>query len=98
MGGEAQREALRKWLERAKQTQVRRIEQKSGKKGREEKRKRLRELMKQNDAMSGILSRMEELFKELKELEGKQAGRKKESVNVPRNVLEEWKELIDYFL
>lgn len=98
MGGEAQREALRKWLERAKQTQVRRIEQKSGKKGREEKRKRLRELMKQNDAMSGILSRMEELFKELKELEGKQAGRKKENVNVPRNVLEEWKELIDYFL
>lgn len=55
-------------------------------------------MMKRNDAMSGILSRMEGLFKELKELEGKQAGRKGEKVSVPRNVLEEWKGLIDYFL
>ena len=98
MGTGAQREGLMSWMERARQTGVRRMERRSGREGREERKRRLREMMKQNEAMSGILSRMEGLFKELKELEGKQAGRKGEKVSVPRNVLEEWKGLIDYFL
>lgn len=98
MGKGAQREGLMNWLERAKRVQVRRIERKSGRKRREEKKRRLREVMKGSDAMGGILSRLEGLFKELKVLEEKQPGRQGDKVNVPRNVLEEWKGLIDYFL
>ena len=98
MGQGAQREGLRNWMERAKRVQVRRIERRSGREKREEKKRRLREVMRRSDAMGGILSRLEGLFKELKVLEEKQPGRKGDKVSVPRNVLEEWKGLIDYFL
>ena len=98
MGKGAQREGLMNWLERAKRVQVRRIERKSGRERREEKKRRLREVLKSNDAMGGILSRLEGLFKELKVLEEKRPGRKGDKVSVSRNVLEEWKGLIDYFL
>lgn len=98
VGQGAQREGLRSWMERAKRVQVRRIERRSGRERREEKKRRLGEVMKSNDAMGGILSRLEGLFKELKVLEEKQPGRKGGKASVPRNVLEEWKGLIDYFL
>lgn len=55
-------------------------------------------MLKSNDVMGGILSRLEGLFKELKVLEEKRPGRKGDKVSVSRNVLEEWKGLIDYFL
>ena len=98
MRGEAKKEVLVNWLQRAKQKQIRFIHRENEKKQREKKRKGIQEWMKQSDIVSRILNSIDGLFKELKEVKEKQEGKKIENVCISKKSFEEWKELIDYFL
>ena len=114
MRGEAKKEVLVNWLQRAKQKQIRfihrenekkqrekkrkGIHRENEKKQREKKRKGIQEWMKQSDIVSRILNSIDGLFKELKEVKEKQEGKKIENVCISKKSFEEWKELIDYFL